>query len=139
MSTPRSIGDSYYREARQLRESGDYIGVLNEIRLAISNYPHDPAYRQAGGDITVAIIGDCPESTAIKYNAQGIVMPRRKCPKCGSSEVMHILFGLPTPEAFEMEKRGEVVLGGCCVGISEDGSTPKRHCKKCGHEWGKMI
>jgi len=44
MANPRQIGEGYYRKAMEYKESGDYIGALNEIRLAISNYPHDSAY-----------------------------------------------------------------------------------------------
>lgn len=40
--------------------------------------------------------------------------PAPACPRCGSRAVP-ILRGYPSPEAFAMAERGEVVLGGCVV------------------------
>ncbi len=54
-----------------------------------------------------------------------------KCPKCGSDAVVDILFGYPTPEAFEARDRGEIELGGCV--INED--DPQWVCKNCENRW----
>ncbi len=53
------------------------------------------------------------------------------CPKCGSTTVLPILYGLPAAEAVEEAKRGEIALGGCC--ISDD--SPQWHCSRCEHDW----
>jgi len=54
-----------------------------------------------------------------------------KCPKCKSTRVIPIVYGLPTPEAEEEEKKGLIRLGGCIVSKE----FPKWHCKNCGYEW----
>ena len=53
------------------------------------------------------------------------------CPKCGSTNVVSIVYGLPMPELFEKAERGEVMLGGCCVSAD----NPTQHCKDCEHSW----
>ena len=55
---------------------------------------------------------------------------RRVCPRCGSTNVVPIVHGLPTAEADEEAKRGEMVLGGCCFSTK----FPNRHCQDCAHE-----
>lgn len=59
-------------------------------------------------------------------------MPKKKCPACGSTDTVKILYGMPTHEAFQSAERGEFVLGGCCVSDND----PKRHCKACGQDFG---
>ncbi len=55
-----------------------------------------------------------------------------KCPNCKTKKgVIPIIYGLPAPEAFEEEKKGKLVLGGCCVGPD----SPDWYCKSCGEEW----
>lgn len=51
----------------------------------------------------------------------------RKCPACGSSRVVVILYGMPLPEMVEQEKAGRVFLGGCCIGNDD----PRWHCLDC--------
>lgn len=53
------------------------------------------------------------------------------CAACGEKAVVNIEYGIPSHEAFEASERGEIALGGCCVGDND----PERHCLKCGHEW----
>jgi hypothetical protein len=55
-----------------------------------------------------------------------------KCPKCGG-KVVEILYGAPTYEAFEASERGEIVLGGCCISVDEEGNlqNPDWQCIKC--------
>jgi len=60
-----------------------------------------------------------------------ISMPKRKCPKCGSSNTVKILYGYPTEEAFLLAEEGKIKLGGCCV-FSEN---PEYYCKDCEQEW----
>jgi len=63
--------------------------------------------------------------------------PAPVCPKCGSKKVVPIFYGYPSAESMEplldAVKRGEVVLGGCCI----DGDEPALSCRDCGHRWGK--
>ena len=53
-----------------------------------------------------------------------------KCEACGKTTVVPILYGLPTEEAFESARRGEIALGGCIVDIG----NPTLTCTSCG--WG---
>lgn len=52
----------------------------------------------------------------------------KRCPKCGSHDVVPILYGYPTEESMEAARRGLIALGGCCV-IDSD---PRKMCKTCG-------
>jgi len=53
------------------------------------------------------------------------------CPRCHSSNVIPILYGMPTSEAGEESDKGLIKLGGCDV--SDD--DPQWYCKDCGHEF----
>ena len=55
-----------------------------------------------------------------------------KCPKCGG-KVLSILYGDPMDEAIEAYKRGEIILGGCCIMLDESGNSlmPDWQCKEC--------
>ena len=57
----------------------------------------------------------------------------RKCPLCGG-KVVHILYGEPSVEGFEMAERGEVALGGCIVWES----MPDYQCLGCGQLFRKV-
>ena len=46
-----------------------------------------------------------------------------KCPKCGSSNVCEILYGMPTGEAYKLAEQGKMILGGC-VNIIDDLPQP---------------
>lgn len=59
-------------------------------------------------------------------------MPKKKCPACGSTDIVKILYGMPTHEAYEAAERGELVIGGCCVLDIK----PTKHCKACGQDFG---
>ena len=56
-----------------------------------------------------------------------------RCPKCGSTDTIPIVYGMPGKELFEAAERGELSLGGCC----EEINAPDAKCKGCGHEWRK--
>lgn len=58
-------------------------------------------------------------------------MPTTKCPRCGSTSVVPILYGMPSHEAREAAERGELVIGGCEVEIGQ----PSHACRACGHRW----
>lgn len=57
--------------------------------------------------------------------------PRRvpACPDCGSSSVVPIAYGLPAAETSERARRGEIVLGGCCL------QEPRWYCRECLNRW----
>jgi hypothetical protein len=49
------------------------------------------------------------------------------CPKCGMSDkVIKILYGMPAPDVFEEEKKGNVRIGGCVV----YGDNKEWYCKR---------
>ncbi len=49
------------------------------------------------------------------------------CPECGTNHVVPIAYGYPSSETFEAAQRGELMLGGCMVGVG----NPTHHCKAC--------
>jgi len=53
----------------------------------------------------------------------------RKCPKCENPMVAKILYGKPlsSKELEESMEKGEVILGGCCIGTDD----PTWQCKEC--------
>lgn len=53
------------------------------------------------------------------------------CPRCGSPNVLPIMYGLPGQEAMEAALSGTIWLGGCCI----DADMPMRHCGTCAFEW----
>ena len=56
---------------------------------------------------------------------------RRICPKCGSTSIAPIVYGLPGPKLMEESREGRVVLGGCVI-TDED---PTHACLDCGSRW----
>jgi len=56
-------------------------------------------------------------------------MKPKECPKCKSEKVLPMAYGLFGPD----NAPKDAYLPGCV--IEED--SPKWHCDKCGHEWGK--
>ncbi|MCX6720339.1 MAG: hypothetical protein NTW11_00850 [Candidatus Staskawiczbacteria bacterium] len=56
----------------------------------------------------------------------------KKCPKCGSAEVLKIEYG---EHSVELNERIDIYWGGCCI----TGEDPEWHCKKCRWEWGKKF
>jgi hypothetical protein len=58
-----------------------------------------------------------------------------RCPHCHSMEAVLIIYGLPSAEISKAASRGEVVLGGCCLG----GHNPVWHCKTCQTRWGELF
>ena len=64
-------------------------------------------------------------------------MPPEKtpnCPNCGSSAVIPIMYGDPSPEAWAAAERGELSIGGCIV----ENGMPKWFCTNCYHEFGEI-
>lgn len=61
-----------------------------------------------------------------------------KCPRCGSSNVCEILYGMPTSEAFELEEQGKIILGGCDI-VMDDMPMPDYGCLDCKFEWAPEL
>jgi hypothetical protein len=61
--------------------------------------------------------------------------PRAKkaCHRCGSLDVVPIVYGLPLPEAMDEADKGLIELGGCCVAPDD----PQKKCKACGEEFDR--
>ncbi len=57
----------------------------------------------------------------------------KTCPRCGSDEVIPIVYGLPGERLIELVMAGKAKLGGCCVAKG----MPVMRCKRCGYEWGE--
>ena len=57
----------------------------------------------------------------------------KKCPSCGSRNVIKILYGEPTGEALFMEAQGKIKLGGCLITDID----PEYYCNDCENEWNK--
>jgi hypothetical protein len=58
---------------------------------------------------------------------------KKACPKCGSLDVVPILYGYPGPEMMDMASKGKIELGGCCVGERD----PRKHCNGCGEDFDR--
>jgi hypothetical protein len=73
-----------------------------------------------------------PENAVEKPRAK---KPKKKspegCPKCGSLDIVPILYGLPGPEMMDSAEKGRIELGGCCVTDND----PQKRCKACGTEF----
>jgi hypothetical protein len=56
----------------------------------------------------------------------------RTCSECGG-KMVKIVYGEPNAELMEAAERGEIILGGCCVVVDEDGDivAPKWGCVNC--------
>ena len=59
-----------------------------------------------------------------------VLAERGTCPRCGSDQVVHVVFGLPAPGAAERAPEW-VEFAGCVVWPN----PPDRRCEHCGHAW----
>ena len=59
--------------------------------------------------------------------------PKMPCPRCGSLDVVPILYGYPGPEMMATAEKGLIALGGCCV-TNDD---PQKLCRACGQEFDR--
>ena len=55
----------------------------------------------------------------------------KKCPSCGSTEIIPICYGKPSYEGFQKSQRGEIILGGCIMRPN----APHNVCKECNKRW----
>lgn len=49
-----------------------------------------------------------------------------KCPSCGG-KVVEIVYGMPSHEQLIEEEKGNIVLGGCCITVDDDGNIMGRN------------
>jgi hypothetical protein len=59
---------------------------------------------------------------------------KNECPKCHSSNLTEILYGMPgtkDPNFWAKVESGEIVLGGCVIREY----NPTHHCRDCHHEF----
>lgn len=62
--------------------------------------------------------------------------PPRACPRCGSPEkLIPIEYGYPGTELIEAAERGDVLLGGCVVDVS----NAEWHCSRCDLEFTSLT
>lgn len=54
-----------------------------------------------------------------------------RCPHCGRTAALRIVYGYPTEETMGRAERGEILLGGCCQLIDD----PDRACTACQYRW----
>lgn len=71
---------------------------------------------------------------AIARSKAASAKPEPKCPACGSSSVLPLIWGMPDREAFKRIDRGELVSGGCMVWGDE--RDPAFECRACGERFG---
>lgn len=57
-----------------------------------------------------------------------------KCPRCGTSNPLEIVYGFPSTEMFDAASAGRIALGGCT--IDEDCAAFRCRRRDCGTEWG---
>lgn len=58
-----------------------------------------------------------------------------ECPICRKGNVVEVLYGEPTPEAWSDHLNGKLMIGGCC--ICED--SPEHQCTVCGSGYSKEV
>ena len=56
-----------------------------------------------------------------------------KCPKCNSTNIVSIAYGMPGPGLIEDHYKGKIHLGGCSVKLD----AFDRHCNDCENQWHK--
>jgi hypothetical protein len=56
---------------------------------------------------------------------------KKTCPQCQSKNVIPILYGMPSFEAWKKELKGLIRLGGCEL----FGDDPQWYCKDCKKEF----
>lgn len=104
------------------------FSALNEKVSEIAN-----KYSNAEFEFGVPAIENVDE---FKVNAF-YELPEQKipsCPNCGN-EMVEIVYGLPSEELYQKEKRRQVLFGGC----SNSEHSPKYYCFKCMRKYFKSL
>lgn len=55
----------------------------------------------------------------------------KHCPRCQSTDIVPIVYGLPGPELLDEARAGKIALGGCCI----DQGSSDYQCRACGRSW----
>ncbi|HXX69858.1 MAG TPA: hypothetical protein VEK07_21940 [Polyangiaceae bacterium] len=67
--------------------------------------------------------------------------PAPACPKCNASSKsqVRLVYGTPSPEDFEREQRGEIILAGVVLETDSGGqpTNPQWRCRECGTSHGR--
>jgi len=74
-----------------------------------------------------AAFGLPPGKAPLHHEPMSRASEPRPCPKCRAIKVVPILYGEPTSEAGDLEAKGDLVLGGCCI----TGDDPRWRCLAC--------
>lgn len=64
--------------------------------------------------------------------AAGSAPSPRECPHCGSTAVIPVGYGLPTPGMLQAYAAGRLALGG----VRETPGSPHWRCRGCDRTWG---
>ena len=94
-------------------------------------------------------VGDCPACGAHAFEVGGDegepvaedyplpeFPPQGPCPRCGSTDTVQIVYGLPSDALFLAANRGKVKLGGCMIiETIEGGRGPLSSCRACRANW----
>lgn len=63
------------------------------------------------------------------------------CPTCGAppESQVRLVYGMPSPDDFEREKRGEFINAGCVLETDSTGqpTNPEWKCRNCGISHGR--
>jgi hypothetical protein len=70
---------------------------------------------------------------SLDVGERAVRTPERRCPRCRSTAVLRILYGLPDEELRREAEEGKVALGGCCLSEND----PAWICNDCEWTWGK--
>jgi hypothetical protein len=69
-------------------------------------------------------------NSEVSIGGEGL-MEEKKCPDCGSANVVKIVYGMPSEETVEAELRGEFILRGDIIFPD----SPGMHCRECGEDF----
>jgi len=63
----------------------------------------------------------------IQFKYRSGNMPKVRCHKCGSTHISKYVYGMPNLEMIELEKKGTIKFGGCCI----TNNQPTHYCNEC--------
>lgn len=79
------------------------------------------------------------QAVGVPYNLEFVIKEKKRkkvlCPKCQSSKVVPIIYGMPTYTTFKRAELGEFFLGGCEIMPCQ----PDYGCHDCGYRWSKEM
>ena len=121
--------------------SGEYAPEVAHILAAVATPRSEPGVACTIRDIFTEHFGRRHVGTLSDYYPIAEVIhqkweevsrpeptPPPPCPKCGSENVLPLVYGMPAPEASKAAQRGEIALGGCVI----DETYRRWQCAQCG-------